>query len=182
MSGRKRASLRLFVALYPPVDVARAMLEAMGALDLPRHRVTPMEQVHLTLFFVGDTDERQLEEVCESVRRSASGVGAIRLTPKALITLPEDEPPRLVALRTDSPAGLMELQRRLAHRLSRRPKRGDDRFLPHFTLCRYATAGGEQLRLPIAIPAFVVERVALVESVLRPEGAEHRIVERVGLG
>ena len=72
MMARKGSSLRLFVGVYPPPEVAAALLASLKALDLPAHRRTPAEQVHLTLQFIGDTAVRDLEDVTESVRRAAS--------------------------------------------------------------------------------------------------------------
>ena len=46
--------LRLFVALYPPLALAREMVARAAGMDLPRNRVTPAEQVHLTLQFIGE--------------------------------------------------------------------------------------------------------------------------------
>jgi len=176
-----RASKRLFVALYPPAEAVKAMLSAMKDLALPRHRITPEAQVHLTLYFVGDTDPRRLDEVVESVRRSASGIGEIELRPLRLVTLPEHGAARLVAMETDAPANVVELQRRLVHRLSRRGVRGSEAFLPHLTLCRYAVAGGEAISRSVEMATFRVSEVLVVESVLRAAGAEHRVVDRVAL-
>src|SRR5690606_23530157 len=64
------ANLRLFVAAYPPRETAEAMLEALRTLTLPDYRITPIEQVHLTLQFIGDTPARDLDETIESVRRA----------------------------------------------------------------------------------------------------------------
>ncbi len=176
-----RAARRLFVALYPPLEVVRAMLSELRGLNLPRHRVTPEAQVHLTLFFVGDTDPRQVGILIESVRRSVSGIGPIELRPMRLVTLPERGAARLVAMESDAPSNLVELQRRLAQRLSRRGVRGGGEFLPHLTLCRYAVAGGETISRPVEMATFRVSEVSVVESVLRATGAEHRVVDRVGL-
>lgn len=157
------------------------MLARLAELTLPKHRATRDDQLHLTLFFVGDTDPRQLDEIIESVERSASGIGPITLAPRAVVSLPEHGPPRLLALETDAPTNLLELQRRLAHRLARRPHRADEPFRPHFTLCRYATPGGDCLRDAVSIAPFAVDRVAVVESVLRPTGAQHRVIEWIPL-
>lgn len=187
--ARPRSNLRLFVAAYPPPEVAAAALEAIATLDLPAHRATPAEQVHLTLQFIGDTPAKQLDETLESVRRAASGIGAFSLSPQRYITLPPASQrgrPRLVALETDAPGQLLELHRRLAHRLARALRRDPvDRFLPHLTLARFGPGPGEgparRIEAPAELPAFSVERVVVMRSVLRPEGAEHREVERVGL-
>ncbi len=152
------------------------MLEALAALDLPAHRAVPAAQVHLTLQFIGDTEPRRLQEVAESVERSCAGLEAFALTPLRLIALPQKGPARLVAVETDAPATLMELQRRLAHRLARSVRdRAGDRFLPHMTLARLTTPGAVgSLPERLEIPPFPIRRVSLMRSVLLPDGAEHR--------
>lgn len=181
--SRRTDSLRLFVAAYPPAAIARDMLAALAPLDLPSGRDTPPEQLHLTLAFIGDTPVSELESVIESVRRSCSGLGRFTLTPRRLVTLPHRPPPRLVALETDAPATLLELVRRLTLRLARNPRqRPTDRFLPHFTLRRFDHAPDRSrwdappapLDLPAATPQFLIDRVHLMRSVLKPTGAEHR--------
>jgi len=178
--ARPTSNLRLFVAIYPPEEVAERLVEALEALDLPMHRRTPREQIHMTLQFVGDTPVKDLDRVIESVARSTRGLGAFDLAPRRLMSLPERGRLRLVAAETDDPADMLEMQRRLATRLARRPRhKPGDRFLPHLTLCRF--------KPPVRHPAvdvplddvepFHVARLMLMRSVLRPEGAEHDVVE-----
>lgn len=196
--ARPTANLRLFVAAHPPVAVAAAAIEAIAALELPPHRLTPTEQVHLTLQFIGDTPVKDLEQTLESVRRAASGIGAFTLSPQRYITLPQRGRPRLVALETDAPGQVLELHRRLAHRLAGSPRKdAADKFLPHLTLARFqrgeparpgrpgdAKAGEvalHRVEAPSELPPFSVEEIAVMRSVLRPEGAQHVEVEAVSL-
>ncbi len=175
--------MRLFVAVNPPEASARAMLAALPAWA-EEHRVVPASQVHLTLFFIGDTHPRDLEHVSESVARAAGGLRGFALTPTRLLTLPESGAPRLLAATTDQPASLMEVQRRLAHRLVRKAGTAkDNRFLPHFTLCRIREGAPAPPRVdePLALAGMPVEDVLLVQSVLRREGPEHTVVARVPL-
>lgn len=176
--------LRLFVAIYPPLEVRRAMARTIRDLDPlpdPRHRVTPVEQVHMTAHFIGDTDPRHLDDVVESVRRSAAGLDAFTLTPTRLRTLPERGRPRLIALETDAPPALMEVHRRLAHRLAR-PGRGRDHFMPHVTLCRFnPSANPTAGEWPTTIPGWDAREIVLVRSILSREGADHAVVEAVAL-
>lgn len=184
--SKPTSNLRLFVAAYPPPEHVRMWTEHLRTLDLPAYRMTADEQVHLTMQFIGDTPTSEMDDVIESVARSASGIGRFALKPEELLALPERGPARLVALKTDAPAPMLELQRRLAHRLAKpaRSKPGD-RFLPHFTLCRFrspASSGvAPQLRASLTAqretvaqwPTFEIERVILMRSILRCEGAEH---------
>ena len=177
------ASLRLFIGVYPPPEVASALVGALEGLDLPPCRVTNAEQVHLTLQFIGDTPVKELDGTKESVRRATAGVGSFALMPLRLITLPRRGPARLVATETDAPAPLLEMQRRLASRLARAPRRKPgDRFLPHLTLCRFRSpARMEEVECEVAFEPFPVERLMLMKSSLRPDGAVHEIVEAVEL-
>ena len=168
-------SLRLFVAVYPPPDVAIALLETLAKLDLPPHRVVPPEQVHLTLQFIGDTPPGKLDEIGETVQRAAGGLGVFEMRFVGLMTLPQGRRARLMSAEADRPAPLIELHRRLATRLAQRPRRdAADRFRPHFTLCRFrAPQRIDRIERSANIDPFTVREVVLLRSTLRPQGAEH---------
>ena len=178
--------LRLFVAVYPPGDRVETWRRALADLSVPDHRRVPAGQVHLTLQFIGPAPVRKLERVRESVARAAKGLEAFRLTPEALIRLPERGRARLLAVRTDAPATLLELQRRLAQRLARSPRRAPgDRFLPHLTLCRFrppASLSDGTVPEPLEDESFGVNAIHLMKSTLHPDGARHEVVETVTLG
>lgn len=180
--------LRLFVALYPPLDTRREFARLLRKLDPPpdaRSRACAAEQMHMTLQFIGDREERELDDVAESVRRSAAGIAPFQLTPKRLVTFPERGRPRLIALDTDSPPALLEVHHRLVQRLAKTTRSGharDDRFRPHFTLLRFTgSASPRDVDAPVSSPSFLVSEIVLMRSVLRPEGAEHTVVETVPL-
>lgn len=169
---------RLFVAIYPPPEVARSLLDAALGQDVERPlgwRAVPAEQVHLTLQFVGEVDPRQFDEVAESVMRSASGLRRFRLAASEIGHLPERGPPRLLAAFTDSPPEVLELHRRLVVRLARSVKeKSRDRFTPHLTLIRFGAVPTERPgRRAIGPIAWEVGEIRLMRSVLKPSGAEH---------
>lgn len=182
-------SLRLFVAVYPPAETV-AHLRSLAAAhpSLPPGVFTPAEQVHLTLLFIGDSHENRLSDISESVRRSCAGISPFSLRVESLGTLPHKGSKRLLAAMVSSPPPLIELQRRLSHRLARRPhaKRGEE-FCPHITLYRFrpqapndvgvarAPQGGEAASCDRI--EFEVQHVALVRSVITDAGAEHRTLE-----
>lgn len=176
---RPSANLRLFVGVYPPRPRAIELVRALEPLSLPKNRATPADHVHLTLQFVGDVPASDLEDVRESVRRAASGLSGFSLTPRRLLTLPERGGARLIALETDSPAPMMELQRRLAHRLARSARnQPGDRFRPHLTLCRFDPGvRAEHFVHDVSSEAFDVHSIRLMKSLLKPTGAEHLLVE-----
>lgn len=173
---------RLFIALYPPIGVARALLSSLAPLELPKHRATPAEQLHMTVLFLGETAERELDNVLESIARAAAAVASFALTPTTLSLLPERGPARLVAALTDTPPALVELRRRLVARLATQ-RRKPGPLTGHFTLCRFGAP--TRCKLPaveLRVEPFEVRSISLQRSILRPEGAEHRHVARFELG
>lgn len=165
------------------------LVSLVRSLGLDGLRVGKAEQVHLTAQFIGDTASRELDSVIESVRAAAAGAPHFSLTVESLIALPARGPARLVAAATDAPAPLLELHRRLAHRLARIARRDSaDRFLPHITLGRFAPPRtiheAERRALDTHAPTglcFEVASVKLMRSTLHPTGAEHHEVTRCEL-
>jgi RNA 2',3'-cyclic 3'-phosphodiesterase len=176
--AKPSANLRLFVAVYPTVEVARQLIETLQNIELPPHRVVPAEQVHITAQFIGDVPAADLDDTIESVRRSAAGLSSFLLKPQRLIALPERGPSRLIAAETDLHPTLAEIHRRLAVRLARNVRTKDaERFRPHLTLCRFRSpAKNVQLPAQLDCPPFLVQQIMLMRSTLSHEGAAHHEV------
>jgi 2'-5' RNA ligase len=185
--ARPTKNLRLFVAAYPPADLAQRMLEHLERLPLAREaRLVPPQQVHLTLQFIGDVASADRDGVIESVQRAAAGLAGFRLSLQRLAALPERRPARLIAAETDAPATLRELHSRLAVRLANKPRARPGReFRPHMTLCRFpAPVSGLRIAESAAAleGSFDVREIALMRSTLSHQGAAHHALARVRLG
>lgn len=168
-------SLRLFVALYPPIERACELLRALENVALPPFRAVAPEQVHLTLQFIGDTPRREFDTVSESVERACAGLSAMTLEARRISSFPRKGESRLVAAVCEPNPVLAELQRRLVSRLARRVRPAGV-FTAHLTLCRFVRAQHASLDVPLQPPvAFAVDKVCLVSSLLRPGGAVHRL-------
>lgn len=183
--------LRLFVALSPPPEAAAILHRAAESLDsggkLPPHRLIPSDQLHLTLAFIGETRAKEVRDVKESVDRSCSGLRTFTLTATRLVTIPTPEdggPPRLIAAATDSPPTLLEIQRRLAQRLTRPKKNGRrPRFLPHLTLARYKHGEtSDAIDQPLTPPqSWQVSECVLYSSNLTAGGSVYEVVHTARL-
>ncbi len=181
---RPRSNLRLFVSIYPPVEVGTRLLQLLDACDLPAHRLTRIGQLHMTVQFIGDTPSKLLDQTIESVERAAAGLNSFTLQPTHLIKLPKRGNTRLIAVETDCPSPIRELHGRLVQRLAHRPREDKyDRFLPHITLCRFGApqANIELPTAPIDFPPFEVRSIRLMRSTLTSEGAQHHEVAVVDL-
>lgn len=173
--------MRLFLSLHPPLQVARALASALEQVALPPRRATPLDQVHLTVLFVGELEQRRLAATIESAERAAASIAPFELTVTQLETLPEHGPARLIAAATDAPGALLELHARLVARLATKRARPAP-LHPHLTLCRFNAP--TRFALPsIALEplVFAVDALSLQHSTLRPSGAEHRQIARIAL-
>jgi 2'-5' RNA ligase len=167
--------LRLFVAAYPPPDIAGSLLSAAQSLNISGAQLVAVNQLHLTLQFIGDTDARDMDSVRESVARSVSGLGPPRLRVDRLQTMPARRP-HLIAAILDPHPTISELHRRLALRLARNQRETGRAYLPHITTARFRNERQPELNIPLSpAPEFDVTDVLLMRSVLKPTGAEHRI-------
>lgn len=168
---------RLFVACYPEAQAALRIVSLTETHASNDARRTAPAQVHLTLLFIGDTPAIDLPGVTESVAGAVKGLPGFTLKPARLVTLPHRQDPRVLVLETDAQPTLLEIHRRLVTRLAR-PGRKRDRFVPHFTLARLDPASThDRIDQPIDLDPIQINQVRLMESRLRPNGAEHTPIE-----
>jgi len=180
----KSPRARLFVALDLPDDL-REGIDSWGreALLDPALRPVAAESLHVTLAFLGQRDEEEIEEIGAVVRENAGPAPWVELLD------PEQRPPRgrarLFALPVLSP-GAEALQAGLAQGLvaggfyepEKRP------FWPHVTVARVRSEGRGSRRPavvsepPGTLPkelseARICRRMTLYRSELKPTGARY---------
>jgi RNA 2',3'-cyclic 3'-phosphodiesterase len=163
--------VRTFVAVFPPPEVRRALVGAAHELPVVGEvRWVRPENVHLTLKFLGDVSEDDLDRVAEALEpvrlrhgpfeAGLSGFGAFPSSRKARIVWAGigDGSEPLRALARDVEASLEPLGF----------EREDRAYVPHLTLgrARGRPVALEAVEAPSAIPGFTVRNVELVESVL----------------
>ena len=183
--GRQKQGQRVFVSLDPPAEV-RHEAEAWArhiARSREGLRVVPARNSHITLAFLGDRDEFEIEEIAAAIGESAGPVSGLSLGAPAW--LPKRRPRNLVIDIHDDREELAELQAGLARRLHDLLGWKEGRpFRPHLTCARtgrgFDPAG---LRLPVSPSiAFEAAAVTLYASHLRPEGAEYEALASYGPG
>lgn len=181
--GRKRSpeTLRLFVAAYPPALVVDHLLQEVARIELPPHRPLPVDQVHLTTWFIGETDRRDIPRVEESVERAAVAIAPIVVAPDRIVTLPARGAARLVGATAPCPSPLQELHQRLRSRLARSERVGKP-FLPHLTLLRFSPPQrGLKVQRELQGIEFEITSLRLVRSELLAAGARHHTVSEIPL-
>ena len=177
---------RFFVALALPSPV-RAALDRL-AEPLEGVAWAPAEQLHLTLRFIGDATDEQLEAVMPKL--ATVRVEPFILPVEGIGSFPPDSPPRVIwaGVGRGHPR-LHQLRQRVDDALLAGGLLGLDvqRFHPHVTLARCREDAPAGVRRWIRGhrefdgPPFRVEEFALMESRLQPTGAVHTPVQRFAL-
>ena len=180
VAGRER--LRLFVGLPLPRATAAALAD-WQARELAGHaglRTVRLDQLHITIAFLGGRPADDVAQVVQAVRAAA-----VRPTEPLALSASRYRETRSVAMLVLADeaerAGMLagSVHRRLeklgVYERERRP------WLPHVTVARFR----ERPRLGPPVPdlgVFSPSEVAVYHSVLRPTGAQYDILESVALG
>jgi len=168
--------MRLFIAIELPDEVKRP-LERMRA-DIPGSRWVPVEQIHLTLAFLGEVDDATLERLTEalaairapgfSLRFSGTGCFPDRRRPRVLWAGMEPEP-----LLNSLASQVREAVVAFTITQEERP------FFPHITLARLMSPSPNEVRAFLdrppeqGLPPIGVREFVLFRSLLTPRGAVH---------
>jgi 2'-5' RNA ligase len=175
---------RLFVAIRPPESLRRLLIAAMGGVSGARWQTD--EQLHLTVRFIGEVDRHQASDI-------HAALGAIHHPPfeiavSGLGTFDRRGRPEVIWAGVTPHEPLAALHRKVDQALIRAGVEPDRRaFHPHITLARLKRTSGPVHNLfggagVLSSPPFTVERFALYESNLTPEGAVYSAVELYPLG
>jgi 2'-5' RNA ligase len=175
--------MRIFLALPLPPEVMLGLQDGLAELKqrYGQLKVVRSESIHITLVFLGERGEEEVEAVSAlledpslAVRRIPASLGGYGQFP------PRGVPRVLFCPVIEGAAEVIELQRSVSGILlaggirfeeERRP------FAPHITLARNKgdRVDGEGVRALFgAERRFTFDRLVLFQSQLRPQGAEYR--------
>jgi len=186
--------MRTFIAVELPADVRSRLTSLQQAIGRSGADVkwVEAENLHVTLLFLGEVDERDLKAVCSAVGgacaalspfvTSVEGVGSFGnpRRPRTLWAGVSQGHDELVALHAAIEGPLLELG------CYRREER---KFEPHVTLGRVRSDSGagqlsaaRQQQEKFAAGEFRVSEAAVMSSELRPEGPVYAVLSRARLG
>ena len=180
--------MRLFVALEVPEPPRREVRRRVDAVRdrLPRARWVDLDNVHLTLLFLGETAEGDVPALAAGLREAFARCPPLDLRLANGGTFPPGRPARVAWVGVEAPEELMTLQadvtKAAAEALGFEPE--ERAYHPHATLARCPDPWRREaidkfknaLTGPIG-PPFVADHGILFESKLSPKGARYQVVE-----
>jgi 2'-5' RNA ligase len=179
---------RMFVAVYPPLEICEELAEFLQSR--PGMRWSDPEQLHVTLAFLPEVPDRAAEpledliaEACAPVPSFVCGIHGAGAFPHA------DRPAVLWLGVEDGAEELSRLSRRVRSAANRAGVAPDGKaFTPHLTVARPPRSENATRWIRVLEtfrpPLWTVQEVHLVESVLQGHGhrPRHRTVMTAPLG
>lgn len=170
--------MRLFVAVDLPNDIKKQLNKICYGVSGVRW--VTFEQMHLTLRFIGDADNRQFEAVQSAL--SQVEFRPFEMSLKGVGQFPPKGAARVIWAGVEAPDELQKLAKRVNDVINEIGYKPEDRaFSPHITLARLKTPpAAETLRkftmknADFGTPTFKADQMTLYSSVLTPMGASHK--------
>jgi 2'-5' RNA ligase len=184
--------IRSFIALEMPDEIRRALDEISFNLrkelaNVPL-RWVPIENIHLTLKFLGDIDQAQVQAVDEILKSLTKGLRPFDISLEDLGAFPNLQRARVLWVGVKVQA-IGEFQQKLEERLSKLQFKPEARkFEPHLTLARVrGHARRSDLEVirdvilsaeaPRSQPA-LAGTITLFRSELKPSGSVYNVLSR----
>ena len=185
--------MRLFVAIEIPAEVRRELERRVVPLraSLPKARWVKPRAMHLTLVFLGETDEERLPDLHRELGAAFAAGEPMTLQVAGAGAFPPRGRKRVLWAGVEAGGDLGGLQARVAEAVERAAGLEVERrpYRPHLTLARckppWPPAAAERFESAFGarpVAAFSADRGSLIASRLRPSGARYRTVESYALG
>jgi 2'-5' RNA ligase len=192
--------LRIFIALTVPDRVKTEMAkvqtelrEALSRIGKDRARWTKVEQLHLTLKFLGNVEAARIDDLVAAVRGACRSFASLRMRAGGIGCFPNLRAPRAVwAGVRDLDEKLPELQRAVAEAARACTLEAEpETFAGHVTLCRLKGVRSQEAEV-LAVMAermaggcfgeSTADKVEVMRSELSSQGAQHRYLATIPLG
>ena len=178
--------LRAFIALELPIEIQQRLAQVTNQLKqelagIPI-RWVPANNIHLTLMFLGDVSDSNLQMVKDNLVSEVVNHLPFEISVGGLGVFPSLQRPRVIWVGVEAPGELSAIQSGIEHRMIRLGYAGEGRpFSPHLTVGRVSrNANATEMRIisQVIQPAQVgflgvvrVEQIHLFRSDLNSDGA-----------
>ena len=184
--------MRTFIAIEIPEEIKTALAALQSALRKANAAVswTNPENIHLTLKFLGEIEERRLAGIARASMDAAAGVPPLTLRLDRTGVYPNARQPRVIWAGLAGEIELLQrMQRGLEEQLAAIGVKGDEKlFRPHLTVGRVKSNRNAREMVVQAdlyeLPAFSFEvrEILVMKSELLPAGAKYTALAKAALG
>lgn len=177
--------MRLFIAINLPEELKAKIAKAVKNIDSPGLKKVGPENLHLTMKFLGEVDDKQLE----AVKRKLGGIKGecFKISLEGFGFFPNENYIKVVWVGVEEGhQEIINLQKEIDTLLSEVGFAKEKNFEPHLTIARVKflkdLKGLAEFAAKTKINAtFEANSFELMESILRPGGPEYIIKSRFNL-
>jgi RNA 2',3'-cyclic 3'-phosphodiesterase len=143
--------LRLFVAATLPAGLHTYLARQVHQFEHSSIRFIPEQNLHLTLYFIGNVPQEQLPAIRQTLQQVAAHHPPFTLQLEQLEAGPKPRSPRLVWARFQQSEPFAKLSRELTQLLAPEPPR-EQKAIPHITIARFRKDKPAPRNLPVIVP------------------------------
>lgn len=179
--------MRLFISAPLSKQVIHEIREYQSKIALLPLSLTPEENLHITLLFIGEVPDTMLEEIKNTISLVVKTFNEKEkmcfVTPMVFEAGPDPRFPRLVWLTISASPSLVNLHTLLAQWLNVHDPKG---FHPHSTIARASVSGRlDSAEIPVKRIddlSYQLKEIHLMESKLSSQGSRYTIRASYPLG
>lgn len=180
-----KKDIRSFVAATLPAAVKESLVNLLQPYTHPATRFIPEQNLHLTLFFIGNTNRSQLPALQQALAAVAQQQTPFTLELERIEPGPKPATPRLIWARYRQHTAFESLSRAITEALAATPPK-QQKAIPHVTLARFRKDRPAPGRLPTVqpegAPALEVDSVSLWQSELASPHPVYSVLDTYLLG
>lgn len=178
-------TIRLFIAASLPDELVPYLQQKLHPFLDDAARPIPAQNLHLTLFFIGNVPVNDLDTIRQQVKQIASQSQPFTLTLEAIEQGPKPKSPRLVWARFKDDPEFTRLSRRLSETLA--PDEPNKlKPTPHITLARFKKNVTRPAIKPAVLPdepiVLPVKAIGVWRSELASPHPVYSVLESYHLG
>lgn len=175
---------RLFVAITLPKSMQDAFAEYKKNFKLNDVRWTAKENLHITVFFLGNIRQNLIPNIVNVLQKATAGIKPFTLKFEKVSFAPLNQPPRMIWGQFYKNNEYTHLTRSVSKTLNQllqiSMKNAFRENIPHVTLARIKNPNsviGTQLK-PTKIENLTVASYQLIESNLFPNGSTYLVIKK----
>ncbi len=183
--------MRSFIAIKLPETVQSSLAELQLELKSTGAHIrwVKPENIHLTLKFLGDTEEKAVDRIISALQGTCNTFEPFRLELRGVGLFPGVRSPRIIWAGVSCGSALTSIQSDIEKELSLLGFEKENRkFMPHLTLGRFKSSRGQKTiqkkvdHLRDSSCGFVdVTSVSLIKSELSPAGSRYTRIAEIPL-
>ncbi|NIP39441.1 MAG: RNA 2',3'-cyclic phosphodiesterase [Candidatus Dadabacteria bacterium] len=170
--------MRVFIAALLPDEIKDHIESYVHSIrsNIMRVKWEKPEKLHITLKFLGDIDDKQLNEVNDIVFAAVADISKINLSLTNFGAFPSLSRPRVLYVGFSASEAISDLQGIIdAGLLEAGFDKEQRKFIPHVTIGRVKS--GFKLAAPLPIieeKKLVIDKIAVVRSFINTKGSEYK--------